>query len=728
MENRWRLWIAFLFLSVLVACAILAGLAWSPTVRKARHLERGDRYFSGQQFREAIPEYRNVLQIEGTNPHAIRRLGLAHYQLNEFGHAFRYLPKVEQLEPDDLDVRLKLGTIYLLGRRREEARKEAAFVLQRDPTNIDALTLLAGAAITPQEVDDAVRRLEGARADLADRARLHLALGTLYLRKRDPGGAERAWKEAVAAEPTSIEAHMVLGDFYLLKRDLSLAEREYKVAAELAPIASLARIKLADFYLVTRRPEEAKRVLAEMTAKAPDYLPAWRRIAEVAVVEGKYDETTRALELILKKNPSDLEGHLLRGRVYLARQQTTEAIEEFRRVLKLEPRLTGARYQLALAQLQAGNPQYARAELREATTLDPTFTEGILTLAELDIEARAFQPAIDALEKLAGRQPTEARTHALLGSAYLAKGDPARAMDAFRRFRAQAPKDPRGPYFLGLGFRAQGKTTEAKQQFEASLDLAPEFLEPLAQLVALALAEKNPDAALMRVRQQIARAPKSAPLHHLLGGVHLARRETEQAEASYLKALELNPNLSATYVALGQLYFASGKYSQALARLSEGLKVNPKDLVAHMLSGVIYERLGDIPRARQAYERALEVNPRFAPAANNLAYIHSEHGGDKDKALQLAQTAKQVAPNDPSISDTLGWILYKRGVYHRAVGLLKESAAKLPENPEVQYHVGMASWKVGDKEGARKALALATNSPRSFAGKDDAKRVLAELQ
>jgi len=43
-------------------------------------------------------------------------------------------------------------------------------------------------------------------------------------------------------------------------------------------------------------------------------------------------------------------------------------------------------------------------------------------------------------------------------------------------------------------------------------------------------------------------------------------------------------------------------------------------------------------------------------------------------ALQLAQRAKEVAPDDPSISDTLGWILYKRGIYQRALGLLKESA------------------------------------------------------
>ena len=49
--------------------------------------------------------------------------------------------------------------------------------------------------------------------------------------------------------------------------------------------------------------------------------------------------------------------------------------------------------------------------------------------------------------------------------------------------------------------------------------------------------------------------------------------------------------------------------------------------------------------------KVLALNPRFAPAANNLAWILSEHGGDKDKALTLAQTAKEQAPEDPRVSD-----------------------------------------------------------------------------
>ena len=156
--------------------------------------------------------------------------------------------------------------------------------------------------------------------------------------------------------------------------------------------------------------------------------------------------------------------------------------------------------------------------------------------------------------------------------------------------------------------------------------------------------------------------------------------------------------------------------------------MNPKDLGALMVLGAVYKETGDLGKAQQAFEQALAVNPRFAPAANNLAWLLSEQGGDKERALQLAQTAKGVAPDDPSISDTLGWILYKRGVYQQATALLRESAAKRPESPEIQYHLGMASLKSGDADTARTALSRAVSSPASFPGKDEAKQALATLK
>jgi tetratricopeptide (TPR) repeat protein len=703
--------------------ALSAGCARSPEAKKARHLERGDRYFKQEQFREAVIEYRNALRIESNNPQAIRQLGLAHYELGQLNQAFRFLLKAQELEPDNSQLALKLATIYLLAGKADDAQGAADRVLQREPKNLEALILSAGAANSPEEVEEAIRRLEGARGDFDSRARYHLALANLYGRRKDPAAAERAFQTALVREPNSADAHLQLGTFYVLRGDAANAEQQFKAAAALAPSGSATQLRLADFYLSVGKPEEAKRVLSDMTTKAPDYLPAWRRLAEIAVSERRLDDASKALDVVFKKNSADLDAHLLLGRIHLARRNTTGAIQEFRVVLKAEPRFAPAHYQLGLAQLQAGDVQQAKAALKEAITIAPNFAEAILALARVNLQSGAVQPAVDDLERLVAAQPRLTGAHLLLGAAYLSQKKPARAGDIARKLIAAAPKDPRGPDLLGVSLTMQGKPAEARREFEGSLALSPGYLDPLSHLVSLDLAEKQVDAAIARVQRQIVLVPGSGPHHGLLGDLYLRKRDTKAAEATLLKAIELEPRLFSAYLSLGSLYIQSGQYDQAIAKLDQAAQATPTNPAPRMITGIVYELKGDIPKAREAYEKVLAVNPRFGAAANNLAWIYSEHGGDKDKALQLAQTAKEILPDDPRVSDTLGWILYKRGIYQRALTLLRESAAKLGDNPQVQYHLGMAHLQVGDKEAARKALQAAVSSPATFR-QDEARKAL----
>lgn len=711
----------------LMIALVLAGCARSPEAKKARYLERGNRYFKQEQYREAIIEYRNALRIEQKNPIATRQLGLTYYELGQIALAFRFLTAAQELEPDHTDVRLKLATIYVLGGRPDDATAQVEEVLKKEPQNLDALLLWASSANTPQEIEAALAHLRSVQPALGSPAKLHLALAGLYLKKRDTAAAAREFRDAVTREPKSVEAHAALGNFHVSRREMAEAERAFRTAADLAPPGSPTRVRLADFYILMRRPDEARRVLTENTEKAPDSLPAWRLLAQLNFAEGKLDEAGKALDVVLKKSPSDVDGRLLRGRIHLVRNETAAAIQEFQAVLKSEPRMSAARYQLALAHLQNGNIQQAKTELRDVVSTAPRLVEAALLLADLNIQSGALQPAVEDLERVVRAQPQASPAYVLLGRAYLAQRQPAKVIETGRRLVAAVPKDPRGPFIVGLGLLAQGKRAEARRQLETSLELSPGFLDPLLQLVQLSLIEKQPDAALAIARKQAALVSRSAPHQMALAGVHVARREPELAEAAYLKAIELQPDMAEPYRMLAALYASTNRHDQALARLGEALKTKPRDASVLMLVGVIHEHKGDIPKAREAYEKVLAINPRAAAAANNLAWIYSEHGGDKDKALQLAQTAKEMAPDDPRVSDTLGWILFKRGVHQRALTLLRESASKLPDNPQVQYHLGMAYAQVGDQANARKALEVAVKSTADFQGKDEARKTLASL-
>lgn len=80
------------------------------------------------------------------------------------------------------------------------------------------------------------------------------------------------------------------------------------------------------------------------------------------------------------------------------------------------------------------------------------------------------------------------------------------------------------------------------------------------------------------------------------------------------------------------------------------------------------------------------------------------------------------------MSDTLGWIYYKKNVYVKAIDLLKDSTEKLPNNPVCHYHLGMAYVKNGDTALAKQALTRALQGGRDLPGKQEAQEVLATLQ
>ena len=136
----------------------------------------------------------------------------------------------------------------------------------------------------------------------------------------------------------------------------------------------------------------------------------------------------------------------------------------------------------------------------------------------------------------------------------------------------------------------------------------------------------------------------------------------------------------------------------------------------------------NFPQARDAYEKVLSINPNFVPALNNLAYLDAERLNDLDKAYELARRARDLQGDDPAIADTLGWVLSKRGDYQQALTILQESAEKLPDNPEIQFHLGMTAYAMGQTDIAKVALKKAARQPKIFPVRTRANAVCRSLR
>mgnify|MGYP001359605279 FL=1 len=86
-----------------------------------------------------------------------------------------------------------------------------------------------------------------------------------------------------------------------------------------------------------------------------------------------------------------------------------------------------------------------------------------------------------------------------------------------------------------------------------------------------------------------------------------------------------------------------------------------------------------------------------------------------------------MVPDDPHISDTLGWVYYKKNIYGRAVTYLQEASEKAPNIAAIRYHLGMAYLKNGDKGNAKKELKRALELSPKFPGAEEAKTALQSL-
>jgi tetratricopeptide (TPR) repeat protein len=722
-----------IYLALALATVFLFGPGCTKTARANRSIAQADQYFAAGEYAKAEIEYLNALKTGGINPVAVRQLGIIYSEQGRPLQAAPYLQKASELDPESVDIRRRLGLAYLAVRKLTEATNEANLVLTKEPGNQDALLILVEAAVGSNAVQQTRQRIEELKQRDQDRASYHVALGTLFFRQRDVTNAEPEYKTALAMDPESADAHNALGNLAWIRNDLPQAEAEFKTAADLSPLRSAKRLKLVDFKLKTGGLDDAKKLLEQLTLQVPDYVPAWSMLMAVAFAERRYDDCATLVKQVLALDPINYDASLTSGKLKLLKNDADSALADFQRMTGIYEGVPDLHFQTALAYLIKGDAVKASGSLNRTLALDPDHAEAVMLLAEMNIRQGSAGLAVPALTQLIKRQPQLVRAHLLLASAYLAQKNVDGAVAVYSGMTNRFPKNPEAPALLGGVLLQQGKTEDARAQFVKTLEIAPDFPAAIEQLVYLDLADTNSaaalDRALDRVKKQIAAKPQAAEPWVLLAFVHLARKEPDQAESALEKAIELDPNQRNAYVMLAQLYVAQKKQDQALQKLGDLVARRTNDVAGWTRLGALHESLKNYRQASDAYLKVLALNPKATAVLNNLAYLYSEHLNEIDKAYELADAARKLAPNNVAVADTFGWILFKKGEYTKALAPLQEAAgsSRLESNAEVQFHLGMTHYMLGDERSAKTALSKAVEVTNDFPWKVQARQSLATL-
>jgi tetratricopeptide (TPR) repeat protein len=703
MKNLTRSFNTILALALVAA----AGGGCTKAARANRAANSADRFFQAGKYAEAEAAYSNACRlVYPPNPKALRQLGLVYVQEGRSLAALGCLLEAAKSEPDNAQIQIELAANWAAVGQPVKAREAARLALKLKPGDEKALMALCDTIPGPEEAEQTRHYVEQLQKLDQDRASYHLALGMIDAHETNMVAAETELNTARKLDPKSSLVYIGLAKLSTFHNNLKGADEAYKTAVELAPLRSMARINYAEFLAQTGATNQARTNMMELIRQAPDYLPPLIFMMKFCFVGRQFGECNSFISQVLDHEPNNYEALLLRANVSLEKKDGKQAVADFARLFAMNPKITRPQdqYQLAQAYMLSGDRPKAIASLNRSLELDTNYNPAKLVLAELDTQQGNSAAAISMLAPLLKQtnlsQAVLVPASLILAQAYLVQKSPAQAIAIYRGMEQTYPREAQISFLEGRAWSSEKNLAEARAAFERSFAINADFLPSLQALVDLDLAKSNYVAALERVNKQMVKNTNAPALLLLQARIHMQQKENAQAQADLEKIIAMDPKLPDSYLMLARLFVSQNQQKQALDKLNTLITLT-NDISALTEIGVIHQQLKEYDEARQAYEEVLAVDPQSLIALDNLAGLYSYPFKKLDEAYQLAEKGRQLAPQDPSVGDTLGWILYQKHDYSRALALLQESAEKLPNSGEVQYHLGMAHYMLGEEESSR---------------------------
>jgi putative PEP-CTERM system TPR-repeat lipoprotein len=750
-------------LPALVVClgSLLVGAcSRDPQAVKARYLASAQEYASQGKLAEAAVEYQNALMADPLDGEVRLQLAETFVKVGEVRRAAGEFVRAGDILVDRADVQVKAGNLLLFGRRFDDAKVRAEKALAAAPRNVEAQILLANSLAGLKDLNAAVAEIEEAIKLEPERGATYANLGVLEVGRGRWDAAETAFKKAIELDQRSAQAHLALANFYWAGRRVNDAEQALKRALALDPENTLVLRATANFAMAQNRPDEAEthlKKIAEVT-KAPEAVialadfyiarkdeatarnllqslessvaatPVAIRVAALDHAAGRKDSAYAKLEQVLASDKANLQALLVKSTMLLSDGRRDEALSAAEQATQANPESTAAFFTLGRVQTARNQADAAIAAFTEALRLNPRATGARVALARLHLAGGKAADSVSFAQDAVKADPLNPEARLILVRGLIAQGDFERADSELTRLLTQYPNAALVHVQKGLLLGRRRDLAGARKAFEAALKSDPDSVEALEGLVALDLTAKQPVSALERVTGRAARADATTGLLMLAARTHATAGDLEGAEKLLRRVLEKDSTHLAAYAALGQIYFKQGRLDDALREFEAMAKRDGKPVAALTLAGMILQAQGKSSDAKARFERVMEIDPNAPVAANNLAWMYADAGGNLDIALHLAQTAHRGLPDSAEVNNTLGIVYYKKSLYAMAIPPLKLCAEKDPSRAAYHLYLGLAYAKSGNAESARQSLGRALALKPDVDGAQEARALLESLK
>ena len=537
-----------------------------------------------------------------------------------------------------------------------------------------------------------------------------------YFVQDDLAGAESYLRELAGDATGPAEEHIAVVQFLQSTQGAAAAKQELdRLAAANAgtPNADIYETLSAVIRFDAGQQDEALAAFEGVLARAApsDQTRQIRNTyARLLIAHGDEDAARAQVATILSEDASNVAALKLRASWLIADDRASEAILSLRQALGQQPRDAETLTLMAQAHLREGNRALAGERLALAVDVTNSAPQEALRYANFLREDGRRAAARSVLTEARAKSPDNVDVLTTLAGVLLSEGAWIEAQGIANRLRAidtpaaqQAATSLQAALLLG-----QNRTEDSLAFLQSEIDQGNADIGALSQMVQIHLLAGDLGAARGALDQALAEFPDDSGLQMLDASLFALAGDFDAAETVFRRLIAETPQSEAPVLRLYNLLIATGQSAKADAVLDAGLIALPASLDLRWLNATRHEAQGDFDGAIAIYEEMYAANSHATVIANNLASLIATHRDDEESLARAAAIAKRLRDMDiPAFQDTYGWIAYRQGNLEDARTYLEPAAAGLPDDPLVQYHLGMTYADLGQTEKAATQLTLA---------------------
>lgn len=669
-----------------------------------------------KRFDEAGIEIKKVLKPTPRYAYAQFIAALIAVGKKDYSGARESAQKAVQLVPTDGRFQLLAGTLAMEAGNRSEAETYLNAAITLLPNSADARRLLALIYVDRHEArraDQLFRPVFERFAKDQDIAKIEARIA---LQQGDRLKAANAFDQIDPGDPKNIDATLLAASLKIEAGDKTGGIRRLEAAARGSPDNADVDAALVRSHLTFKEPSDAMVAWKSLAKKEPDSARTFNLLAAIELMRGDKVAARRSMERAASADPHYLSPVSGLAMLDIGEKKNADAKNRLRGFASANPLNADA----ALLWIQLARAEGAKSvtivnELRDALKANPRSPQLALALAaQLDAQGETG-PAIAVAEEGLRFSSADVPLMEFVGDRSLRMGNLARAIAVMGKLQELDASSANYPTGLGLALVKSGKFEEALSSFRLALSHNADNVDRQAAMVGSLIAAGRGEEA-QRILYEISRAaPKSPVLTELDADVKLQLKQYPEAIASYRKALATKPNPRLA-IKMANALLTARLRGEANVFLADWLKANPRDDEVRLYDADVAMRAKDHARAINDLRVLAAAHPADPSILNNLAWNLAQQ---KDPtAVAVAEKASALAPDNPAITDTLGWLLVENGDVARGLGLIEKASRGAPNELDIHLHLARAQLKQGQNAAARATLqSVITKAPESEQGK-----------